>query len=551
LTLWDFGTDTVHYWRHRGPQMDVLGPQLAALAAAAVGGDGVPLYQSAIAARVIAAAESMTAQMTDAPPLPGEDYNDRLQWLLKCRAYCELNDTVIELFKQGNDCEVKPSAFERRYEAWYRSEMVRGVERKVPITSDWGKERSRIHVEGARMQPGANFPLFRDAGLLWKNTYRRPQHAGTGTVAPFMAFMERFLPDKREREWQLDWMAHKWLHPEVPGTAVLFVADDDDDEVRGGKFGTGRGRMFKIAHRLYGRQYARAQAFSILEGSSGQSAFNAWMHGNLLVTVDETRTSATAHRRGEKKSVYEVMKDIVDPDAKDHTFNVKYGRAFYGVSYCSYWLASNHADAMAIPANDRRFTILRNGRVMTPEEAREIMAWMEDEGNIAALAAMLEARDLSGFNMYQPLETAAKQTMIELGRSKVEETLIELMEDDARGLVFTRQQLEHAVEDIVRPWERRRGGADRRRDAGQWQGEFAAAWGDYCVGLKTEGGTHWKVRVGGLQVKLYCFRKRRPAAIQLHEGRRRVEAAKWGPIDTLKEQLSVLSTQHGTQQKDD
>jgi hypothetical protein len=345
-------------------------------------------------------------------------------------------------------------------------------------------------------------------------------------------------------------MAHKWLHPEVPGTAVLFVADDEDDEVRGGKFGTGRGRMFKIAHRLYGRQYARAQAFSILEGTS-QSAFNAWMHGCLLVTVDETRTSATAHRRGEKKSVYEVMKDIVDPDEKDHTFNVKYGRSFYGVSYCSYWLASNHADAMAIPANDRRFTILRNGRVMTPEEAQEIVAWMKDDGNIAALAAMLEARDLSGFNMYQPLETAAKQTMVELGRSNVEEILIELMENDNLGLVFTRQQLAHAVEDIVRPWERRPGGADRRRDAGQWQGEFAAAWGDYCVGLKTDTGAHWRVRIEGRQVKLYCFRKRRPAAVQLPEARRRTEAAKWGSVDGLEKHLKVLSTRAGAQQKDE
>ena len=180
--------------------------------------------------------------------------------------------------------------------------------------------------------------------------------------------------------------------------------------------------MFKILHRLYGAEYARGQSFSILDGTSSQSAYNSWIHGNVLVTVDETKTSATAHRRGEKKSVYEVLKDLVDPAPKGMTFNVKYGRAFWGYSYCSFWLATNHADALSIPKNDRRFTVLQNGPVLTPEEGRELAEWMEVPGNIAELSRFLAARrDLAGFNMFQHLETAGKQTMIEMGRSTVEE----------------------------------------------------------------------------------------------------------------------------------
>jgi hypothetical protein len=73
--------------------------------------------------------------------------------------------------------------------------------------------------------------------------------------------------------------------------------------------------------------------------------------------------------------------------------------AFDGMSYCSLWIATNHANAMSIPANDRRFTILRNGRAITPDEAVEIDRWMSDPANIGALSQMLAARDLSGFNM--------------------------------------------------------------------------------------------------------------------------------------------------------
>ena len=62
-------------------------------------------------------------------------------------------------------------------------------------------------------------------------------------MAPFLAFLERFLPDRREREWLLDWMAHKMRRPEIPGTAIVFVADDVED-TGNGKFGTGRGMLF-------------------------------------------------------------------------------------------------------------------------------------------------------------------------------------------------------------------------------------------------------------------------------------------------------------------
>src|SRR4029077_10244353 len=118
----------------------------------------------------------------------------------------------------------------------------------------------------------------------------------------------------------------KQWKPEIPGSAVILVADNDEDEdERTGKFGTGRGSMFKILHKLYGPEYSRSQSFSVLDGTSSQSAYNSWIHGNVLVTVDETKTSATAHRRGEKKGVYEVLKDLVDPAPKGMTFNVKYG----------------------------------------------------------------------------------------------------------------------------------------------------------------------------------------------------------------------------------
>ena len=166
--------------------------------------------------------------------------------------------------------------------------------------------------------------------------------------------------------------------------------------------------------------------------------------------------------------------------------------AFDGMSYCSFMVACNHADAIAIPANDRRFTVLLNGREMTPEEAKAFAAWMEVPGNIAALSRFLAERDLSNFNMFQPLDTAAKQDMAELALTQVEGILRDLMEDDKQELVFTRYQMEREVETDP---ERRRTATEL--SGGHWRGEFEGAWKPYCVLLKTKDGSPSRVRVAG------------------------------------------------------
>ena len=81
-------------------------------------------------------------------------------------------------------------------------------------------------------------------------------------------------------------------------------------------------------------------------------------------------------------------------------------------------LASNHDDAIAIPRTDRRFTVLKNGRIMELEEIQQLSLGRRILENIAALARFLEARDLVGFNMQKPLYTAAKEEMAEVSKSR-------------------------------------------------------------------------------------------------------------------------------------
>ena len=479
----------------------------------------------------------MSTQPTRPMPMRPDDdapFEEKRNWLLQTHAYYPSADMVVDMYKASEECLLKRDAFVVTFHGWNEPRI--GANNNVLVkprlaTDAWIDHK--LIVNGLRMRPDQPFPLFEENGEKFKNIYKQPRHEGDGDVTLFLEFMKRFLPDKREREWLLDWLAHKQLKPEIPGTAVLFVADTDEG-VREGKFGTGRGMLFKIVHKLYGEKYCRSQSFNILDGSSSQSTYNDWMHNSVLVTVDEAKSSPTSYRRGERSAVYEVLKEIVDPAPKRCSFKGKYRVAFDGMSYCSFMVACNHADAIAIPAKDRRFTILSNGREMTPEEARALAAWMEMPGNIAALSRMLAERDLSNFNMFTPLDTVAKQDMAELARTQVEGILRDLMEDKKQELVFTRYQMEREVELILT------GGQSYKSAGGQWRGEFEGAWDRYCVLLKTKNGSPSRVRVAGRQVKLYCFATRKKQVGKLPEAARQASARKRGGIDTAKDELRLV-----------
>jgi hypothetical protein len=474
------------------------------------------------------------------PPEPGYEgsIGEKVAWLIESHGYFTAEHSVVRLYSTSLDCRSKVSAFHERYAAWYHMVPKGHAWVREYATELWSLVPYRRHLAGVRMTPDAAFPLYIRDGQMFKNTYRKPAHVRQGgKVGAFMRFLERFIPDVKERTWLLDWMAHKIRRPDIPGQAIIFVADGAED-TRNGVFGTGRGIMFTIARLLFGTDYTRAQSFAMLEGSSGQATYTDWMHGSILVTVDESKTSATAHRRGERSATYELLKDIVDPAPKLHRFNGKYRIAFDGMCYASFWVATNHADAIAIPDGDRRFTILRNGRKMLQEEIAEIIEWRDNPANIGALWRALETRDITaGFDMFQPLETDAKAEMAKMSLSQVEHVLNDFIDDKDRGLVFTRGHLLAAIR------------GQMGENEGPWMGQFEGCWHRYTVGLDTANGSPRRVRVGGKRQRIYCFRVHRKAAEELPEPAFSRQANRWGPVDGEQDPFTVHSTQAGTQGK--
>jgi len=465
-------------------------------------------------------------------PKDTDPHKDKIEWLVRTHGFDARADRVIMLYEPSAYCGLRLKAFETEYAAWFELQPQQtGKPKKVLATSAWMMHPRRESIAGVRMRPDKNFPTYIEDGEVFKNIYRRPVHVddGTGDIAPFEDFMHRFLPDAVQRDWQLDWLAHKWLHPEIPGTSPWHVANDT--------FGVGRGMFGKICAKLLGETYCKFEDFSIITGTSSQAVYTDWQAYSVLTIVDEAHTSPTAYRSGEKRSVYTALKNCIDPAPRRRTFKVKRLQAFDAMSFNSLMVFTNHINAAAIPANDRRISVLRNGRPMTKEEADKLDAWMNKPANIAALATYLEqTSDLSQFDMFRPLHTEEKDEMADLALNDVEHLLTDYAEDDERGLVFTKPALEREIDTHVNGDGERIG----RRDT-TWQGQLAGAFATFCTPVKLSSGRgKAKILISKRRYTLYCFRSRAAAADALNETGRREHAAKWGPIDDIQTVLRAV-----------
>jgi hypothetical protein len=421
LALWDTKTETSHRWAARKP---VTPEQLAEA-------------MKAIPAVVHTPGAS-------APERPGEKATLREQaaWLLATHAYCAGNDTVVELDEPSDGCQMKVVAFQRLFRSWYEeTEGPKGGKNRDYATGWWELAETRINVRGVRMRPDMPFPVYAEAGAIYKNTYLRPRHEGSGDIAPWLAFMEHLLPARDEREWFCNWLAHKHLHPGVPGVAVVMVAVD----ARGPVYGAGRGILRDVIARLLGPKYVRPIDFDVFTGSSAQGIYTDWGAYATVITVNEAKDTADSGHWANRRAVYERLKELVDPRAIERTFQPKGQPAFSAQAFASYLIFSNNRDALQIPPDDRRAAALSNGGRMAGAMAAGLQAWMEDGGNIAELARWLEARDLTGFDVYTPLHTAAKATMQALARSELDEAFDLVRKTIGPRGLFTGEALQAAL----------------------------------------------------------------------------------------------------------
>jgi hypothetical protein len=379
------------------------------------------------------------------PPEPPDNapFNTKLAWLLATHGYCEMLDRIVKLYEPSIRCLIQRPAFTFSRKPWH--EIIvgpRGGEDTVYAAAEWAARKERPNIHDIRMRPDRDFPTYRENGELFKNTYRHPIHQGAGDIEPFEEFMEHLVPVEFERNWFLNWLAFKWRHPEIPGIAVVMVATEIDAQT----FGTGRGFLFDILQRLFSPNYAKHIAFDILSGKSSQSAFTDWRAFLTLAFVTEAKDTDDAGAWRVRHAVFEHLKSIIDPRAIEQPFTRKNFPLFYALCFCSFIIATNNIDALQLPAGDRRFAVLANGVQMAAEMAVKLQAWLEQPGNIAALARWLEARDIDAFKPFEAPETLSKEIMQQAARTDRDEAFAAVRKLFGKAALFTGEQFKRAMQ---------------------------------------------------------------------------------------------------------
>ncbi len=372
-----------------------------------------------------------------------DDFQTALTKALGSFAWCPPLNRVVPLWPQSVEDGEPMAGFRVRMAKFgYREVGPRGGRGAFINPCDaWTQHEQLIVVEGVQMRPDRERPVFEEDGRRYVNAYRpvafRPEDAEGGDAEPGFDFLKRLVPGERERQEVIRWTAHKLRYPHIPMYAMVMVAH--------GRFGTGRNTYGDLLSLLLGRNYVREIPFETFTGKTYQSQYNAWQADALVVVVSESSEAHDGSLWNTKRNTYERLKQIVDPrPGRPVLINMKGATNFYSTSSASFLIATNHADALPIPENDRRFGVVLNGEPQDPGYWAYLRDWMERPANIAAFHAALMAVDLSEFDPYTPPLFEGKTAMAEESRSDLDRAFGYALEGMA-ARVATLPQIEAAT----------------------------------------------------------------------------------------------------------
>jgi hypothetical protein len=292
---------------------------------------------------------------------------------------------------------------------------IHGKRSKIEAATSFDEHRQ---AKGARSlvgltyAPGESILCARD-GLVYGNRWRdaRPP-AVAGDVGPWLAHVERMIPDDRERAHVLDVMAFKVQNPNRKiNHAVLH----------GGAPGAGKDTLW--APFLWAIGGDALVNVSLVRNEELTSQWGYALETEVMV-INELRQSEAKDRR----ALENQLKPLIAAPPDMLPINRKGLHPYMALNRLFVLAYSNERVAINLPTEDRRwFVIWSDTGRMSSTESVGLWAWYK-AGGMARVAAWLHQRDVSAFNPgLPPMMTEAKAIMVEAGMSGAESFLVELM----------------------------------------------------------------------------------------------------------------------------
>lgn len=309
------------------------------------------------------------------------------------------------------------------------------VEGKAPTRSAWEMFRTNEHVNmpmawdicfRPELPPGQMVTID---GLPFLNTYvpiNTPR--AEGDASRFVEHVHRLLPNGRDAELLLHWMASAVQNPGVKFQWWPVVQ---------GTKGNGKSLLLRVMYQAIGERYShQVRADSVIKTGN---QFNEWIVGKLFLGFEEIRSSEG------KRDFVEVMKDSVTAErlateGKGRGQTTSDNRA--NGLMCSNWL-----DSCPIDDDERRWGIFfcaqqseedmqRDG--LTGEYFEKIYEWLKNEGGYAIVTNYLATRPLEyaldpARGLQRAPETSSTQDAISESLGVVEQEIMEEIEGEVPG----------------------------------------------------------------------------------------------------------------------
>lgn len=241
-----------------------------------------------------------------------------------------------------------------------------------------------------------------------------------GNVKPWLQLIDFLFEgaEKGVKEWFLNWCAYPI---QFPGTKLFSAVI-----MYGRMTGTGKTLVGYTLARIYGQNFIKIKSKDLYD--------TWWAENRQFVLGDEISGS-------DKRAEADMMKAMITQE--EININIKYIPQFNIPDCVNYYLTSNHADALFLEDEDRRFFVHEVLGAPLPDEFyRAYDKWLKQDGGAAALMAWLMERDLSDFNpKAMALRTSARERMVMSGKSDLAMWCAELK--DFPALKLKHGQMRH------------------------------------------------------------------------------------------------------------
>jgi hypothetical protein len=261
--------------------------------------------------------------------------------------------------------------------------------------------------------------FFKREGAMVYNTWRGLKSIGApGDITPWWNHVCLLVPDERERDHLLDWMACTLQHPEGKINHCIVFS---------GHYGVGKDTLFwPVSHSL-GRHSKQ------VGGDALTRDFNEYLAEAKLVTIQEVEMGS--HR--DAKIIDNRLKPMIAAPPDTLHINVKGVSGYHIRNVVHLVLFTNGDHPVIIQEGDRRYFVLNSDlRVTDPitgEQKPEwrqyfdqLWAWMDQGQGWQYVVNYLLSRDVSDFSAKAaPPVTEGKVEIIEQSRSPLESLILD------------------------------------------------------------------------------------------------------------------------------